>query len=246
MKIKPVDEFINSIRAQYPPFTNINNNFDDLKKTRFNKNECLFVWDTRLGNIMFAKGFKNLLGFDDRKITLEGFTALFHKKDKALILRIGQTAVQYSLDHPESNSGHNLYVSHRIKKANGDFIKILAHSKPYEIDNNGFISKFVVILSNINFIDTTNVVQYKFTAKGLNPKSFHHKVFEHNKSTFTSRELDIIKEINNGHSSSKIAEILKISIHTVATHRKIIFKKSSCHSAEELLFFCKENGILID
>ena len=103
-----------------------------------------------------------------------------------------------------------------------------------------------MIFSNINFVDTTNVVQYKFMAKGLNPKSFHEKVYEHNKSIFTLRELAVIREIKKGHSSSKIAEILKISVHTVATHRKKLFKKSGCHSVEELLFFCKKNGILMD
>jgi len=246
MKIKTVDQFIKEIRAHYPAFTKIDHNFAELKKTKFNKNECLFVWDARLGSILFAKGFKNLLGIDDDGITLNSFTELFHKNDKDFVLKIGQEAIQYSLKYPESNNDHSLFISHRVKKANGDFIKLLAHSKPYEIDNDGYITKFLVIFSNISFVDTTDVVQYKFMAKGLDPQSFHDTVFEFNKSIFTSREITIIKEISKGHSSSKIAQILEISAHTVATHRKKILKKSDCHSTNELLLFCKKNGILID
>lgn len=246
MKIKTVDEFIKHIALQYPSSVSVNSSFEELKKTKFNKNECLFVWDARLGSILFAKGFDNLLGLKDSDITLNGFADLFHKKDKALILRIGQTAVQYSLNHPKSNTEHCLYVSHRIKTANGNFIKILAKSIPYEIDDQGYISKFLVVFSDISFVDTSNVVQYKFMAKGLDAQLFHAKVFEHNESIFTSREIEIIKEIKNGHSSPVIAENLKISIHTVATHRKKIMKKSGCHSSEELLLFCKKNGILMD
>lgn len=246
MKIKTVDQFIDEIRTQYPPLTKINEDFSKLKKTKFNKNECLFVWDARSGSILFAKGFKNLLGIDDDTINLNSFTALFHENDAEIVFRIGQAAVQYSLKYPKSNPSHNLFISHRIKNSKGDFIKILVHTKPYEIDKTGLITKFLVIFTDISFVDTSNVVQYKFTAKGLDPKSFHDTIFELNSSLFTSREKAVIKELENGHSSNEIADILKISVHTVATHRKKILKKSQCHSTEELLLFCKKNGILTD
>ena len=112
MDSKTIDEFIKEIRVQYPPLTIIDSSFEELKKTNFNKNECLFVWDARLGSILFAKGFKNLLGFTNSEITLSDFTDQFHINDKPVILKIGQTAVQYSLDHPSSNTEHCLYVSH--------------------------------------------------------------------------------------------------------------------------------------
>ena len=245
MKIKTVDQFIEEIKDLYPDFTPIAHNFSELKKTKFNQNECLFVWDARTGSILFAKGFKNLLGIEDNSFTLNSFTELFHKNDKDLILKIGQAAIQYSIKHPDSNKEHNLYISHRIKTVSGEFIKILVHTQPYEIDNNGFITKFLVIFSDISFVDTSDVVQYKFTAKDLNTILFHNTIFEKSNSFFTSRELEIIREIRNGHSSPKIAEILQISSHTVATHRKKILKKSGCHSTKELLLFCKKNGILI-
>ncbi len=79
---------------------------------------------------------------------------------------------------------------------------------------------------------------------GLDAKSFHDFIFENNKSIFTPRKLDIIKEIQKGQSKIQIAEILQISKHTVSTHRKKIMKKSNCHSAEELLLFCRRNGVL--
>jgi len=246
MDRKTVDEFIQSIRNQYPPFTKINNNFDELRKTKFNKNECLFVWDVRLGEILFVKGIENLLGYKDDEITLSGFANLFHENDKEYILRIGQSAIEYALKYPESNSMHRLSISHRIKTINGDFIKILAQSKPYEFDNKGYITKFLVIFSDISFVDSTDLVQYKFTAKGLDAESFHNHIYDHNKSLFSSREIDIIKELKNGHSSSKIALMLEISVHTVASHRKKIMKKSDCHSVKEVILFCKKNGILID
>ena len=65
-----------------------------------------------------------------------------------------------------------------------------------------------------------------------------------NKSFFTPRELEIIKEIQKGSTNNQIAVDLRISKFTVETHRKKILKKSDCHSAEELLKFCRKNGLL--
>ena len=246
MQIKTVDQFIKEIQDKYPSSTEIDHDFTELKKAKFNKNECLFVWDVRLGSILFAKGFKNLLGYEDSSITLRGFTEFFHENDTDLILKIGQAAIQYSLKYPESNPEHNLYISHRIKTSTGDFIKVLVHTQPYEVDKGGYITKFLVIFSDISFVDTSDVVQYKFTAKGLDPESFHETIFKSTNSLFTSREKSIIRELNKGYSSSQIAKDLKISIHTVATHRKKILTKSDCHSTEELLLFCKKNGIFFE
>lgn len=243
MKTKTVDDFIAGIAVHYPSFTQINSNLIDLKKTKFNKNECFFIWDLQLGKILYANGIEILLGFKDDEITLQEYTSLFHPEEKDYVLRLGQAATYHSIENPKSNNELFLYVSHRIKKGNGDYIKILAQSTPYSIDDKGLISSFLVRLSDISFADSSEVVQYKFSANGLDDESFHNLVFQNSKSIFTSRELDIIGEIRQGHANTQIAEKLQISMHTVASHRKNIFKKSDCHSAEELLLFCKKNGI---
>jgi len=244
MITKTIDAFINEIAGHYPPHTIVEGNLEELRETRFNKNECLFVWDLRLGEMIFTKGFGNLLGVPDDDMNLARFTGLFHPDDQEYIYRLGQAAVHHSINNPESNIDHCLYVSHRIKKANGDYIKIMAQSSPHSIDEKGLVSSFLVILSDISFVDRSEAVQYKFQANELNPDLFHNIVFEKNKSIFTQRELEIIKEIEKGFTNLKISENLRISKFTVETHRKKILKKSDCHSAEELLKFCRKNGVL--
>ncbi|WP_375577953.1 response regulator transcription factor [Marivirga tractuosa] len=54
-------------------------------------------------------------------------------------------------------------------------------------------------------------------------------------SNFTSREIEIIKLLAAGKSSSEIADILFISPQTVSKHRSNILKKSGCKSSTELL-----------
>ena len=244
METKTIEQFIDDIAKHYPPHTKVDGNINDLEKIKFNKNECLFVWDLRLGEMVFKRGFINLLGFKNEDVNLEKFGALFHPEDQEYIYRLGQAAIRHSIKHPELNSDFCLYVSHRIKKSNGDYIKIMAQSSPHNIDGQGLISSFLVKLSDISFVDTTDAVQYKFLASSLDDELFHDLVYDKNKSIFTPRELEIINEIQKGMSNFQIAENLKISKFTVETHRKKIMKKSGSHSAEELILFCQRNGIL--
>ena len=244
MKTRTIEQFIDEIAKHYPPHTKVDGNLNDLEKIRFNANECLFVWDTRLGEMVFSKGFENLLGFSDDEINLERFVALFHPDDQEYVYRLGQAATLHSIEKPELNSDFCLYVSHRIKKSDGEYIKIMAQSSAHSIDQEGLISRFLVKLSDISFIDMTDAVQYKFLANGLDTELFHDLVFDKNKGIFTPRELEIIKEIQKGMSNVQIADNFRISKFTVETHRKKIMKKSDAHSAEELLLFCRRNGVI--
>ena len=102
----------------------------------------------------------------------------------------------------------------------------------------------LIKVSDLSFIEDGEVVRYKFVAENLDQEAFKRKIYDSNKDLFTYRELDIIKEIAKGQTSKEIGENLEISKHTVATHRKKIMKKSGCHSVEELLKFCRKNGVL--
>jgi DNA-binding NarL/FixJ family response regulator len=59
----------------------------------------------------------------------------------------------------------------------------------------------------------------------------------------SDREIEIIKLIIDGKSSSEIAEILFISEETVKTHRKNIFKKLNVHHVTELMTFAINSGL---
>ena len=244
MITQSIDDFIAGIAVIYPSVTTIDYSLSKLKELKFSKNECIFVWELRSGEMLFKKGFEILLGFANEEVTLKGFANLFHPEDDKYIHRLGQAAIHHSIKNTESNKEFSLYVSHRIKNANGDYIKILAQSTPYSIDEKGLITSFLVKLSDISFVDSSDTVQYKFMTKGLDTKSFHDQVFANNKSIFTPRELDMIREIQQGFTNPQIAERLGISRYTVATHRKKIMKKSGSHSAEELLLFCRRNGLI--
>lgn len=53
----------------------------------------------------------------------------------------------------------------------------------------------------------------------------------------TSREIDVLKLLANGHANKEIADKLNISIHTVITHRKNISQKTGIKSVSGLTIY---------
>ncbi|SNT19421.1 two component transcriptional regulator, LuxR family [Ekhidna lutea] len=60
----------------------------------------------------------------------------------------------------------------------------------------------------------------------------------------SEREIEIIRKLGDGLTSSQIADTLFISEHTVKTHRKNILKKLDLHSSSELIQYALNNGII--
>lgn len=244
MKAKTVDEFIAQLADYLPSLKNVEFDQKELQKEKLSLNECLFVWDVASGEMLFTKGFHDFLGYGDNELSLNEFVELFHPEDHEYIRRIGQAAVNYSMKNPGLNEGYCLCVSHRLKKSNGQYIKVLAKSTPYSIDKRGMITSFLVRIFDIGFLDTSDSVQYKFMAGGMRSDSIDKLVSEYQRTIFTPREMEVISQINSGRTNSQIAEYLKISKFTVATHRKKILKKSECHSARELIEYCRRNRVI--
>jgi len=61
---------------------------------------------------------------------------------------------------------------------------------------------------------------------------------------FTPRELDVLRLICKGHTTTEIADALFISINTVDTHRKNLFSKTGCRNAVALVNFAYDNSVV--
>jgi len=60
----------------------------------------------------------------------------------------------------------------------------------------------------------------------------------------TSREIEILKYFENGHSVTETAEKTFLSKHTIVSHRRSMMKKTNSHSISQLLKFVKDYGII--
>lgn len=60
----------------------------------------------------------------------------------------------------------------------------------------------------------------------------------------TSREIQVIQLIEKNNSNIQIAAIIGLSIRTIETHRKNIYRKINCHNTLSLIKWAYENGII--
>ncbi|MCA0932662.1 LuxR C-terminal-related transcriptional regulator [Lutimonas saemankumensis] len=218
--------------------------FDDIELRLLSQTECLYIIDFRLNEMTFKKGFLSFLGYQDKNLNLESYLRKIHPDDMEMVSKIGKATILHTSVNPGENENNVLYISFRIQKKSGEYVKVLSQSSVYETDSDGNMISSLVKVSDISFMEDNDLVKFNFVAQNLDEEGFNKSVYGENYSLFTSRELDIISEIEKGSTNLEIASNLGISKHTVASHRKKIMKKSGSHSAEELLYFCRKNGIV--
>jgi DNA-binding NarL/FixJ family response regulator len=72
-------------------------------------------------------------------------------------------------------------------------------------------------------------------------KSFHKNT---QNSPLTKRETEILEQVANGKSRTKIAVDLHIDVETVKTHIKNIYEKLDVHSRDEAIKLAKDNKFI--
>lgn len=118
-------------------------------------------------------------------------------------------------------------------------------SKAKSIGAHGYIMKDVtapVLKQNLLKVANGEKVFLEPVAnKAVNPTFSSNYLLSQYK--ITEREAEIIKHIKEGNSSKQIAELLELSVYTIETHRKNIYRKLGVqNTAELILIFDKINS----
>ncbi len=217
--------------------------FDSLERYPLGLSQCLYVHNYQTSSITFQKGVFEFLGYTPEEINSDLIHSYFHPDDAGMVLRIIQAAVSYAIDHNLYQDGH-LYLTFRLRKKNGEYIKVLRQSNVFEVDNNGKFISNLSLLTDISYMNTANCVEWKFDASGLDQEAFKKYIGHQYENFFSPRELEIVNGIHSGLSSEEIGNLLFISRHTVDTHRRNILRKAGCKNTLDLMSFCHQNGIV--
>lgn len=111
----------------------------------------------------------------------------------------------------------------------------LAYKLIEETDIKGYLPKSVdkhILLEAIYKVSAGDFFIHDDILKEL--EGYKVNVFEREQLILSPRELQVVKLICAGMSNKGIAEALFLSEHTVATHRKNIYKKTDCHKSVAL------------
>ena len=242
-KANNITAFLDEQREKLKDINPVTRSFESLENYPITRSQCIYVHNFQSGSIVFQKGVIELLGYSADEFDSQLVHNFFHPEDKDMVLRIIEASVRYAIDNHLSQDAH-LYLTYRVRKKNGEYIKVLRQSSVFETDEKGRLISNLSLLSDISYMNTSNSVEWRFDANGVDEEAFKKYIGHQYEGIFSPRQLEIIKGISEGLSSEEIGEVLFISKHTVDTHRRKILKISGCKNALELVAFCKENGII--
>jgi DNA-binding CsgD family transcriptional regulator len=133
---------------------------------------------------------------------------------------------------------YKMRYDYRLKKADGEYIRILHQAVAIEHNEKGEIFRTFGVHTDITSIkkDGKPVMSYiglegEPSYINVKPK----KVFTPSEELFSKREKEILYQLAKGNSSIKIAGLLNISKHTVDTHRRNMLQKTSCTNVTQLV-----------
>ena len=223
------------------PYKNLNTK--SLASYPINESECVYEFDIELKKITFSKGFQTVFGYYNGEVNYHFLQDKCHPDDAVLVAKILRSVQQFNLDNPGECSNNKLFISLRLRKIDGDYIKVFCKYSVNSLSPNGHIRTVLGVITDISFMEHDNHVKWTFLAKGLKPETFRNKIYKQQLKVFTEREIQVIKEMYKKIATQEIAANLCISRHTVATHRKNILRKSNCHNVQDLIHFCTGIGI---
>ena len=214
----------------------------NIQKSPFN-DQTSFIINLQNGLLSKQLNLCALLGYSIEPKSVVEVKKMCEANHLSHVEHICKTYIDFCEKHLLLQDDSSLSLTFRLQKSDSSFIKILCQISVYESHENQ-LTKLMIKFTDINFIASDCELAWTLQSNAADRLKFKKLVAAKYINIFSVRERDIIKEICSGISNTQIGNKLFISYHTVATHRKNIFKKSNCHSASSLYSFCKQRGLV--
>jgi len=230
------------------PLVKVKGSLSPLNKTKFNtqhnplNNQTSFIINLQNDLLSNQLNLCSSLGYSKEPKTLLELKSMCMTSHLQHVEHICKTYINFCKKYLLLQDGSSLSLTFKVRKSNGSLINILCQINVFESDGNQ-PTKLLVKCTDINFISFDCDLAWALQSHMTNKLKFKKLVAVKYMTTFSSRELEIIRELCAGFNNTQIGKKLFISNHTVATHRKNIFKKSKCHSTSSLYHYCRQRGL---
>ena len=205
----------------------------------------LYVFDHRAKALLFvSEGISRLLGCPLADVqTITFFYDRTHPDDLAPVTEATVLFNRYVQTHgTEDLRDVVASVDYRLRHQAGHYVRVLRQNLVLEQDEQGAVVAVAGILTDITAHKHTLDVNVH-----LNRPDFPAFLAAHRQTTavrplLSAREQQVLRLLMQGHRSQDIADALKISLHTVGTHRRNITAKTGTHDWSTLLGYLAPAG----
>jgi len=188
----------------------------------------------------------SVIGYTPEEFKLELLIGLIHPEDLPYFIDFEATVTKFwSQLPPEKVMKYKSRYDYRIRKKDGDYIRILQQIVTIQSDEEGAVLRTFVVHTDISHLKRDNRMMLSFI--GLDGEPSYVDVDPVRQLTpsievLTRREKQILLLLSQNRTSKQIAASLHISHDTVSTHRKNIHRKTNTSSVLELVQVAVNNG----
>lgn len=250
MPVKSFEGFVKDLKkaSKLSPNSDsrcLSDSFLDVENNMTMGNQFYYLLDIVEMNLLYlSKNFWVLLGYEAHEITGEFIFQLIHPEDRDTALKISLGALELSKRAEDLQPGQDVFaVDMRMKHKSGHYLRMLRQLGINKIDSSGNPIQAFALWTDITEIKKSNKMEFSYS--GPNSKIFSEIQKLVNENTpFTTRELEVLKNLSNGNSAKEIATNMGISYETVISHKKNMRTKGNFSNTTELIKFGLEKGLV--
>ena len=208
---------------------------------------CYFIFSPPQMRMEYTNdSIERLLGYSKEAFTLEKFLEVIHPEDLQTYLSFENRITQFWKNLPaEKVFKYKTRYDFRIRCKDGSIKRLLQQATVIQSDDDGAVLRTFVIFTDISQLKQTKEMVLSIIGLEGEPSYINIQCAEPlipHESLLTKREREVFRLMIEEHSSAEIAEMLHISLNTVATHRKNIFRKTGTNSVLQLIKLGLEKG----
>ncbi len=214
----------------------------------FQVGECYyFIFNAVRGELDYMHPcVYDVLGYTVDECSITEMMLRIHPEDVGSFLEFEQAAVDFfSRLPPEKVLKYKVRYDLRVRKANGEYVRMLQQSTCIQHDETGAVLRTLCVHTDITHLKPGGPPVLSFVGLDGEP-SFSNveirKMFTPAREVLTRREKEILRLVLAGMPSREIAIHLNISKLTVDKHRKNMLKKTGIKSAAELVVRAVKEG----
>ncbi|MDR2497817.1 MAG: LuxR C-terminal-related transcriptional regulator [Tannerellaceae bacterium] len=205
-------------------------------------NSAITVFDMYARKHVFmSHNFFDLFGHDADSLMM---SERLHPDDAPTLLQHAIQAMRFANARKDNIQNYKFITEYRIRNASGHYIRVTEQQSILETDSRGnaWLALSVVDLSPDQ--SEAKPVTSAIFNKANNSCITIRNLPASSSASLSPRETQILQLIKRGKLSKEISEQLRISVHTVNTHRQKILEKLNAGNSMEAIKYASELGLL--
>jgi DNA-binding CsgD family transcriptional regulator len=190
---------------------------------------------------------KDVLGYDRDVVTVDLLLNSIHPEDAPWFLNFENKVVAFfSTLRADQIPKYKVRYDYRIKKANGEYIRILQQVVTIQYDeNSGGLLRTFGVHTDITHLKTEGKQVFSLIGLEGEPSYINlsvDNVFEASPIIISDRERQILQLLIAGMTSKSIATYFSLSEDTIKQHRKNMIRKTGSKSTADLVARAVKKG----